>query len=178
MTVPTAYKEVSASRRRRAADSLQPDAWWLAFGDETLDRLERQVDAANPDLAATVARYDQARALAAEGSAALFPQAALLGGLSTNKQSKDRPLRGSTQPSYYGDDQLGLAASYEIDLWGKLRNQAAAGRASAQASAADLAAMRLGLQAQLASTYLLLRGADIRIELLRDTIAPIARPSN
>jgi NodT family efflux transporter outer membrane factor (OMF) lipoprotein len=171
VAVPVAYKEAAPWQPARPADDLSRGAWWARFGDETLNELEPQIDTANQDLAATVARYDQARAYAAEAAATLYPFVNANAQLSTNKQSKDRPLRVSPLSTYYGANQVGLSASYEIDLWGKLRNTAAAGRATAQSSAADLATMRLSLQAQLASYYLSLRGADAQDQLLTDTVA-------
>ncbi|HXA37379.1 MAG TPA: efflux transporter outer membrane subunit [Phenylobacterium sp.] len=169
--VPVAYKEAGPWQPARPADDLSRGAWWELFGDETLNGLEPQIDAANPDLAATVARYDQARAFAAEAGASLYPQVAAGGQLTTDRQSKDRPLRINPDHTYYGANDVAISASYELDLWGKLRNQAAAGRATAQASAADLATVRLSLQAELATDYWALRGADAQVQLLTDTVA-------
>ncbi len=170
VTTPVAYKEVQTWRPAQPSDALSRGVWWTRFEDPLLNELEPQIDLANPDLAATVARYDQARALAAAAESALYPQVFGNGQLSTNRQSANRPLR-ITGPTYFGSNQLGLSGSYEIDLWGKLRNQAAAGRATAQASAADLASMRLSLQAELATDFLSLRGADAQVQLLADTVA-------
>jgi NodT family efflux transporter outer membrane factor (OMF) lipoprotein len=172
VAVPLAYKEVAPWQPAQPADDLNRGVWWARFGDETLDGLEPQIDTANPDLAATVARYDQARAFAAEAAASLYPQVNGAAEATVNRQSDNRPLRISAkQPSYYGADEIAASIAYEVDLWGKLRNQAAAGRATAQASAADLASMRLSLQAELASDYLALRGADAQNQLLIDTVA-------
>jgi NodT family efflux transporter outer membrane factor (OMF) lipoprotein len=168
--VPMAYKEALPWQPARPADDLSRGAWWARFGDETLDALEPQIDTANADLAAAVARYDQARALAAEAGAGLYPQALAGADLSTNKQSRNRPLRNGG-PDHFGANQVAVSVGYEVDLWGKLRNQATAGRATAQASAADLASMRLSLQAELASDYLALRGVDAQDQLLADTVA-------
>src|ERR1700722_8289527 len=169
--VPLAYKEVPPWEPARPADDLSRGAWWERFGDDTLNGLEPLVDAANPDLAATVARYDEARAYAVEAAAGLYPQINGDSVLTANRQSVNRPLRvNEKQPNYYGATELAASLSYEVDLWGKLRNEAAAGRATAQASAADLASMRLSLQAELASDYLALRGADAQDQLLTDTV--------
>jgi NodT family efflux transporter outer membrane factor (OMF) lipoprotein len=72
------------------------------------------------------------------------------------------------EPDQYGDNQLGLEASYEIDLWGRVRNYAAVGATQAQASEADLAAMELSIEAELARDYLALEGIDAEIALLRN----------
>lgn len=171
VSVPASYKEIGPWQPAQPSDSLPRGPWWERFGDETLNELEPQIDTANPNLAATVARYDQARAFAAEAVAGLYPQVSLAGSLTTNKQSRNRPLRGVTQPNYYGANQLDASASYEIDFWGKIRNAAAAGTALAQASAADVATMHLSLQSELASDYFMLRGLDATAKLLADTVS-------
>jgi NodT family efflux transporter outer membrane factor (OMF) lipoprotein len=170
VAVPAAYKEVGPWKPAQPSDMLPRSAWWLRLGDNTLNELEPQVDAANPGLEATVARYDQARAFAAEAEAGLFPQVSLGGSQSANKQSKDRPLRSASGPNYYNANQIGVQATYEVDIWGKIRNAVSAGKSLAQASAADLATMRLSLQAELATDYFMLRGLDADTKLLADTV--------
>ncbi|HEX4159469.1 MAG TPA: efflux transporter outer membrane subunit [Rhizomicrobium sp.] len=169
VAVPVVYKETGPWHPAMPMDDLPRGAWWEKYDDKTLDDLEARIETSNPNLAAAVARYDQARDAAVEAAATLYPQVEAGASLWTNKQSQDRPLRGATQPNYYGANELDLAAGYEIDFWGKLRNQAAAGAALAQASAADLATVRLSLQAELAIDYFLLRGLDADAELLAET---------
>ena len=171
IATPATFKESGPWQAAQPSDGLPHGTWWQAFGDPTLDRLEPELDRDNPSLAATVARYDQARAYAAEAEAGLYPQLDAGGSITANRQSADRPLRGIGGPNEYGANQLDAEASYEIDLWGKLHNTAAAGRDQAQASAAELAGMRLSLEAELATDYLTLRGLDADARLLDDTVA-------
>ncbi|MEI9985892.1 MAG: TolC family protein [Aliidongia sp.] len=168
--VPASYKETGPWRPAEPSDTAARGPWWNRFGDETLDRLEPQIEAANPDLAAAAARFDKARAFAAEAEAGAYPQVVAGADFSANKQSADRPLRSSNSPNYYGANQIDAQASYEVDLWGKIRNEASAGRALAQASGADLASVRLSLQAELANDYFALRGFDADAQLLQDTV--------
>ncbi|WP_414443309.1 efflux transporter outer membrane subunit [Burkholderia sp. 22PA0106] len=168
--LPTQFKEAGGWQTARPADRIERDGWWKAFRDPVLDRLEVQVAAANPDVAAAMARHDEAGALFDQARSGLFPTLGLGAGISSNRASNTRPLRGATQPDVYGDNTLEAGFDYDLDLWGKVRNEVAAGRATAQASADDLASVRLSLQASLASAYFSLRGLDQQQKLLADTI--------
>jgi NodT family efflux transporter outer membrane factor (OMF) lipoprotein len=174
-SVPVAYKESGPWRPANPDDTALRGAWWRVFGDPTLDGLEPLVDQDNQDLAATVARYDIARAMASQAEAGLFPSIGLGASLSNNRESQHRPLRGATSPNDYGSNTLDATGNYEVDLWGRVRNEAAQGRLLAQASAADLAGMRLSLQAELASDYLSLRGLDAQAAFLDQTVTAFQR---
>jgi NodT family efflux transporter outer membrane factor (OMF) lipoprotein len=175
VTTPLAYKEAGPWAVAQPADDKPKRDWWQDFGDPTLSQLEGEIDSANPDLAASLARYDQARAFVSEMNASLFPFLDFAGSATQNRQSAKRPLRSPNQPNQYGNNQLGLQASYELDLWGKVRNAVAAGKASAQAAGADAETVRLSLHAELANDYVALRGLDAEIQLLTDTEAAYER---
>ena len=170
MAVPAAYKESGPWQSAHPSEGIPRTAWWRLYGDDTLDKLEDQIDAANPTLAAAVANYDQARAYAAIAEASLYPFLDLGGSSTRNRQSADRPLRSPNQPNRFGNNILAAQATYEIDFWGLIRNQVAAGEMSAQASAADLEVVRLSLHAELANSYVILRGLDAQAKLLQDTV--------
>ncbi len=174
VTLPAAFKEVGPWGQAEPGDAAPKGAWWTVFQDQTLDALEPQVDAANPTLAAAVAAYDQSRAYAAEASSALLPSVGISGAATYNRQSVNRPTRGGG-PNNYDANILSAGAFYEVDFWGQVRNRAAAGRAEAQASAADLATARLSLQVQLANAYFSLRGLDAQAALLTQTVAAYRR---
>jgi len=168
---PSAFKEPGPWQEAAPADALQRGHWWVLFGDPTLSGLEDRIEGANPTLREAVARYDQAQAFAAEAEAGLYPTIGTGAQITTNRQSANRPLRSASQPTYYGGDIAGGAIAYDLDLWGKLRNEAAAGKAEALASAGDLESIRLSLEAQLADDYVRLRGLDTEAALLTDTVA-------
>jgi NodT family efflux transporter outer membrane factor (OMF) lipoprotein len=172
---PPAFKEVGPWTRATPADSIDRDGWWRVYGDPVLDQLEARIGGENPTLAEAVARYDRARAFAAEAGAGLYPQLDGGGEVTRNRQSDNRPLRGSGQPDEYAADTLGGGVDYEIDFWGRLRNLAAAGKAEAAASAADLAVARLSLEATLAADYIVLRGLDDQAALLDDAVSAYAK---
>ena len=96
--------------------------WWLAFHDRTLNELQGQVDAANPDLAAAVAANDVAVARANAALSASYPQVDAVPHFLANKQSANRPLRSANQPTYYGDNLIGAQTAYEVDIWGRVRD--------------------------------------------------------
>ncbi len=168
--VPVAYKEAARFAAARPLDGVPRGAWWTVFGDPTLDSLEQRVDDANPSLAASLAVLAHARALAAEARAGLFPSLAVGGEITTDRQSNRRPLRGRDQPNQYLSNDIGAQAQYEVDLWGKVANAVKAGRAAAEASAADLETARLSLHAALAADYIDLRGLDAQARVLGDTV--------
>ena len=172
---PTAFKEDGVWTTATPADAIDRGAWWIIFRDPVLDGLEQRIDAANPTLAEAVARHDQARALAAEANAGLFPEVDAVGSATGNRQSDKRPLRGGGQPDQYAANTIGVQIDYELDFWGRLRNLAAAGKAQAVASKADLAVVRLSLEGELASDYMTLRGLDDQARLLAAAVAAYTR---
>jgi NodT family efflux transporter outer membrane factor (OMF) lipoprotein len=173
--IPTAFKEGGAWQLAKPADQVPRDAWWQVYHDPVLDRLEVQVAAANPDVAAAVARHDEAVDYLAQARSGLFPTIGAGANVSTNRQSDNRPLRGTDQPSVYGSNTVDVGIDYDLDLWGKVRNEVSAGRAAAQAADADLASVRLSLQASLVDAYFNLRGLDEQQQLLADTISTYER---
>ncbi|MBV8469267.1 MAG: efflux transporter outer membrane subunit [Burkholderiaceae bacterium] len=157
------------------ADEQPHGAWWQTFGDAELDALQVQLEQGSPDLAVALARFDQATAYMQAARAALLPSLDSAASVTGNRQSKNRPLRGSNQPDVYGANTIGISMSYELDLWGRVRSLVASGEALAQASAADLQAVRLSLHAQLTESYVSLRGVDTELLLLRETVLTYER---
>jgi multidrug efflux system outer membrane protein len=167
-----AYKELG--QWQLAATEMAPGAWWDAFGDPTLAALEARIEAGNPDLAAAVARYDQARGLLRETRADLYPSVSVGTDAQRARVSAGRPL-SSGNSATYNNYSVGASLAYEIDLFGRVRNSVRADAASAEASAQDVAGTRLALQSTLADTYFQMRGLDARTVLLRETVAAFQR---
>jgi len=174
VATPEAYREMGPWTPADPSDRTPRGDWWNVYGDQILDDLERRIEIDNPNLALALARYDEARALAAQARAALFPQVGATADATRNRQSEDRPLRVGG-PNYFGDDYIGGTVSYEFDFWGRVRNEVAAGKAQAMAAGDDAASARLSLEAQLAAVYMDLRGADAQEKLLADTTVAYAR---
>jgi NodT family efflux transporter outer membrane factor (OMF) lipoprotein len=175
MAVPGAFHEAGPWVPASPSAPADGEAWWQSLGDPTLDDLEARITTDNPTLAEAVGRYDAARAALGGARADLFPTIGLGADISANRQSDTRPLRGANQPDLYGADTVEGSANYELDLWGRVRNSVSAARASAQASADDVAAVRLALQAELAREYIALRGLDRERQLLARTVDAYAK---
>lgn len=169
--MPAKFKEAGNWQKAQPADDRPHGDWWRVFNDRMLDELEPQVETANQDLAAALAAYLQSRDYVAQAQAALYPTLDHNEQFSGNRQSAHRPLRSANEPTYYGANTIDVTAAYEVDLWSRIKDQVAATKAQAQASAADLESVRLGLQAELARDYLSLRGLDREAKLLTDTVA-------
>lgn len=191
VAVPSAYKEsVNADwARANPADALHRGAWWELFGDATLNDLEKQVEVSNQSLKQAEAQYRQAQAVVAGARSEFFPvvtvgaQATRSGryGNSGSIVSGGTVIgtdAGSTDPrSSHPSNTYSLPfqASWEPDLWGRVRDTVSADVANAQASAATLESTKLSLQATLAQDYFQLRIVDEQKRLLDDTVVAYQR---
>jgi NodT family efflux transporter outer membrane factor (OMF) lipoprotein len=175
--IPTAdtYKEMGPWTPAQPADRLPRDSWWTLYGTAELDQLQQRLLAGNPTLAAALANYAQARALSDQARAGLFPTLGVGVGAERDRESINAPLRGPTTPTYYNANTLAGSVSYELDLWGQIRNEVAAGEANAAASAADLENARLSLIAQLVDDYIQLRSLDRDSAILDQTVTAYSR---
>ena len=166
---PVAFKEAGPWTPAAPTTAASSD-WWVAFGDPVLNGLEAQVATANPTLQGALGRYQQAQGYLGEVRSALLPTASVQAGITQNRQSDNRPLRGSNQPNEYAADTIGGSLAWDLDLWGGLHNRVAAGKAEVEATGDDLAAIRLGLEAEVATDYVQLRGLDAQTKLLAATV--------
>jgi NodT family efflux transporter outer membrane factor (OMF) lipoprotein len=174
-TIPASYKEAGPWQLAHPADTLPRGPWWTVYRDATLDELEDQVDANNPTIAEAVANYDIARADVAEARSPFFPNVTTGGSMTTNRQSERRPLRSPNQPNQYAANTVDVQISYDLDVWGRLRNAVAAQQAAAQASAGDLETIRLSMHGEVATDYMALRGLDAQENLLKQTVGAYRR---
>jgi NodT family efflux transporter outer membrane factor (OMF) lipoprotein len=193
VAVPAAYKENSPQKqqesdaqahnasvasdwsRAQPGDEIKRGAWWEVFGDPVLNGFEEQVNVSNQSLAQVEAQYQQARALVGEARASYFPTAGVSVSASRSGQYANASGQGllpgqpdSSHPKNFYS--LPFTASWEPDLWGKVRRTVEANVANAQASAATIESTRLSLQSQLAEDYFQLRIADEQKRLLDDTV--------
>lgn len=174
--LPATFKEAgTAWRVASPADQTSRGDWWSVYSDGTLAQLESKLDSDNPSLAAALARYDTARAYESQLQSGLFPHFGVMANPIRARQSDNRPLRGSNEPNEYDSETVGAGANYDIDLWGRIRNEVSQGRALSEAAKADLASAKLSLEAQLADDYVRLRGYDRQAGILDDTLKAYQR---
>ncbi len=165
--VPNAYKELGDWKVAQPADGAPRGNWWEVFSDAQLNGLISQVQVSNQNVAIAEAQYRQARAIAQQARAALFPSVS-----ATASGTRSGAGSGATRGGGVGNAyNIALDASWEVDVWGGVHRSVEAGMASAEASAANLQAALLSAQAELASDYFQLRILDAQQQLLEDSVA-------
>jgi NodT family efflux transporter outer membrane factor (OMF) lipoprotein len=171
------YKEAEGWTQANPSDSLARGAWWELYGDQQLNGLIEKLNNSNQTVAQSEAQYRQAQALVRSARGAFYPKVDLSLGKTRSSQgtgSSSSSLSSSSsgiRDTYNAE----LGVSWEADVWGKLRRGLEADEASAQASFADLAAMRLSQQSELVQNYLQLRVIDQQKRLLEATVAAYER---
>ena len=144
------------------SDALMKGKWWEIFGDPQLNKLEEMVDAANFNVKQAEAQFREAQSTVLANHANYYP---IIGSNPAITQSRNYNSRG-TNESF----ALPAIASWEPDLWGRVRLEVLNATANAQVSAADLENIRLSQHALLATDYFLLAASDMQMEVLRTTI--------
>ena len=167
---PDRYKEDGDWKMAEPRDAAPRGSWWTLYADAELSALEEKIQDSNLTLKAAFARLEQARAQYRIARADLFPTVIADSSAARERFSANAPRNVPGFRTLYNDFVLGADFSYEIDLWGRVRNEVTAARANAQASAADLASIELALRTQLAEDYFNLRADDAEIELLDQTV--------
>ena len=169
--VPADYKESNDWKVAQPSAEAIKGKWWEVYKDPLLNTLEEKIDVSNQSLKAAQAQFLQARAAVRISRSFLFPTVTADPAIARERFSQNRPLGvvGNTQT--FNDFQVpGIDASYELDVWGRVRRTVEQSRSQAQASAADLASVGLSLHAELAMDYFQLRGLDTQKQLLDSTV--------
>lgn len=165
--LPASYADETAQGVEVAP--YRPAAWWSAFDDATLNTLVDRALDENLDIAEAAARLQKARAQSRISRAALSPTLEATGGASYSDSSLSGSAFGGlagglsrlTTESY----SLGLGAAYEVDVFGRSRDDLAAARGDAIASEQDYRAVRLAVVAQVISAYFQLVDARRQISM-------------
>lgn len=171
--VPDTWKGEGPWQTAAPKDSIPKGTWWQIFHDATLDGLEHDLLQSNQSLSAAESRLLQARSVARIASSAYFPQLNADPSAQRQRLSGNRPVSVSgfpISPVTQNTFTVPFTASYEVDLFGRVRRTLEAANASLQASAADLENTRLVLTAELAADYFTLRELDREAGVVRQSV--------
>ncbi|HEY7208721.1 MAG TPA: efflux transporter outer membrane subunit [Bryobacteraceae bacterium] len=165
---PASFGEAQGWKAAQPSDHTIRGKWWEIFGDADLNALEEQVGIANQSLKVAEANFRQARAQIQFNRSNLYPTIAAGALITHNRTSSNNPT--GLPGREYGNFALPISASWEPDLWGRVRRSITASKELTQASAADLASVKLILEAELAADYFQTRSLDAQKRLLDDTV--------
>ena len=156
-----AYREQSDWKPSEPSDAMSRGPWWNIFKDDRLSELEAKIAISNENVKAAAAAVEQAQALVAQARAGFWPS--ISAGVGEQRGSiGTAPVHNTATANVSGD--------WTLDIWGQIRRTVESDRASAQASAAALAAATLSAQGQLAIDYFELRAQDELQRLLDDIV--------
>ncbi|MFG0721384.1 efflux transporter outer membrane subunit [Pseudomonas sp. GLN_6] len=175
LQTPAQFKQIEGWTQAQPGDALARGNWWQLYGDAELNALVERLNVSNQNLAASEAQYRQARTLVRGARAAFYPSLSSSAGATRSSQGSGTTNTSSSTSGVSKSYDLSLNAAWELDIWGKLRRSLESSRAGFEASAADLAALKLSLQAELVQNYLQLRVLDDQQRLLDATVAAYAR---
>lgn len=185
LAVPAQYKALAKGsadwrgwKPAQPADGRARGHWWERFGDTRLNALAEQAEVSNQNVRAAEARFRQAQGILEQTRASWFP--AIGGNVSSTRgrsasSGDNGRLGGAAASAIRNTHRLALSASWEMDVWGRIRRSVEASEASAAASAADLRTARLSAQLLLVQSYLHLRVVDAQRSLLAQTVATYRR---
>lgn len=178
---PATFKEAQGWKQAQPKDDQPHGAWWEIYADSELNTLLRQVAISNQNVLVAEANYRKARALVDASQASYFPTVGLsasstrshqgTGTTTANSGSATGTNAVNTARGITRNNSLSANASWEPDIWGKVRRTVESNASGAEASAADLANAQLSAQAELAQDYFQLRAQDTQKKLLDDTVA-------
>lgn len=158
---PPAQPSLPATYRGTMAGIAVDDRWWLDFRSPALNDLIEEGLQAAPDIRIALARLDQAQAVAAKTGSGLWPS--LTGGADASRTANGRDAGGQANTTAYS---LGLAASYELDLWGRIGSLHQADLLEVSASADDLRTVALTVSGEIAETWISLCSARQQLAVL------------
>jgi NodT family efflux transporter outer membrane factor (OMF) lipoprotein len=168
---PTQFNDNEGWTVAQPADAKLRGKWWEIFNDPELNALEEQLDINNQNIKEYFENFMEARAIVREARSQYFPTLSVAPSVTHARSSANlgatTPGNTNLQGSLY---TLPLEASWEPDLWGKVRNTVREAQYAAQVSAADLENERLTEQASLAEFFFEIRGQDMLQKILNDTV--------
>ena len=173
--VPESYKENKEWKMAEPKDDMPHGPWWEIFNDPKLNSFEEQVKISNQNIAMAEAQFRQANAMVQAAASSYFPTITA-NPAATRSLRSSNVVQSTTPPGVNTVYNAPLnISSWELDVWGRIRRNVEAAQASAQASAADLEAVRLSVHAALAQNYFLVRVLDRQKQLLDATVQAYRR---
>jgi len=172
----SSYKEQTDWKPSEPNDVMSRGPWWNIFKDEELAALEAKVEVSNENVKAAAAAFDQARALVAQARAGFWPTVSASVGEQRGAAGAGQAgttVAGVVVAGGSGTRttvSAGVSGNWTLDIWGQIRRTVESDRASAQASAAALAAATLSAQSELAIDYFALRAQDQLQRILDDIV--------
>ncbi len=165
--IPDTFKEDKVWKQAQPLDEILPNDWWQLFKDPQLSTLEAQVNKANLSIAQAEAQYKISQSLVQTATSAYFPTAT--GTATTNrfKAATGQSVAVSGVRNLFGGV---VSLAWAPDIVGGLRRQVESSTANAQATSANLQALRLTMQTTLADNYFQIRTLDAQIKLFNDTV--------
>lgn len=152
------------------SEAAVPSEWWKLFGDDALNQLIDTALAENKDMKVAYARIEQARAQLGITDAQRYPQ--VTGGLSDQHTMRSAEAAPRLPGDRHGEDiKATIGVSYELDLWGRLRNASDAAREKLLSSEYNQQALRISLESQVATAYFKLLALDRQLEIARRNLA-------
>ena len=171
MPIPSTYKEAGhwVQVKHPSVMPSKQSSWWTIYQDETLNQLEKKVTCHNEHLKLALANFEEARAIAAIARSAMYPS--MMSPINATRQQSSQTTANNalsplTPETLVNTFTLAAVLNYEVDAWGRVRNSVLSSERLARASQWDMAAIQLSLNAELATDYFELRGAQASLRLL------------
>jgi NodT family efflux transporter outer membrane factor (OMF) lipoprotein len=166
---PENFKETDNWKFAQPKDDVIRGKWWEIFNDAQLNALEEQAHSANQSIALAGANFRAARAVVKQSRSEYFPTVTTSPSIIRSQSSGALSSNFSAGRSFT-DYTLPFDATWEADLWGRIRNTVRVSASEAQATAGDLQNVRLSIEAELAFDYYQLRALDSQKALLDSTV--------
>src|SRR6266850_398031 len=157
---PENFKETDEWKFAKPKDDVIRGKWWEMFGDQQLNALEEQVNISNQNIALADANFRAARALVKEARSQYFPLVTTAPDMTISQQSAALGQSAFSSQGIFKNYSVPFSASWEPDLWRRVRNTVSASASQAQATAGDLENVRLTVQSELAFDYFEVRSLD------------------
>jgi len=164
--LPSVFGEAPPVAQSQAIDNR----WWSLFEDATLNDLVEQALKNNADLRTAIARVEQANAVAREAGAGFFPEIDGEAAGSNRKLSTKTATWNASSPDILRSRSAALTASYELDVWGRVRRSNEAAQAGLLASSYSRDSIRLSIAGLVSSNYLALRATDAQLAIARESL--------